>query len=74
MVMTYSATEKTGEQDYQGNVATYIYDRSGRVITANAPISGTLHYQSIRRGRQHRRRHDHGQRLRRPYPSPDAGL
>jgi len=45
MVMTYSATEKTGEQDYQGNVATYTYDRSGRVITANAPISGTLHYQ-----------------------------
>ncbi len=43
--MTYSATEKTGEQDYQGNVATYTYDRSGRVVTANAPISGTLHYQ-----------------------------
>ncbi len=45
MVMTYSATEKTGEQDYQGNVATYAYDPSGRVITANAPVSGTLHYQ-----------------------------
>jgi len=28
MVMTYSATEKTGEQDYQGNVATYTYDRT----------------------------------------------